>query len=118
MTTRQKARWFFAPVIAGGALLASGCTDAVYFHDHDRGPYTVTQDRVWVTEAPPPARYEVVRRERPGYVWVNGRYRHDGRRYYWQDGHYERIPRRNAHYVPGRWEHRDKGYIWIEGRWD
>ena len=93
MTTRTKALWIFAPVIAGGALLAGGCADSGAVYSHDEGPYTVSRERVVVVDPPPTERYEVVQPARPGYVWVHGHYRHDGRRYYWVNGHYERMPR-------------------------
>jgi hypothetical protein len=46
-------------------------------YDHDRRP------------APPPVRYEPIRR-RPGYVWVAGNYEWRRGRQIWVRGHFER----------------------------
>lgn len=104
-------------VAIGGSSLLMGCTRTVVVHDHDAPPVVRTRETV-VIEAPPPPRVERAPAPRSGYVWVEGHYRHDGRRYEWVPGRWERVPRVDARYVPGRWNRNDRGYIWIEGRWD
>jgi hypothetical protein len=119
MFTAKKILLLCAPVGLAAGFLAGGCYEngrAVYY-DHDPGPYTVTERRVVVVDPPPADRVEVIQPQRRGYVWVNGHYRHDGRRYTWVNGHYERIPRSNARYRPGYWDRRGNGYVWIDGRW-
>jgi hypothetical protein len=66
---------------------------------------------------PPPPRVEVIPRARPGYVWVPGFHRWDGRRYAWVGGHYDRPPRRGAVWVPGEWRGERGGHVWHEGYW-
>ncbi len=72
----------------------------------------------YVRVAPPPA---VVERPpaapRPGYVWVPGYQRWDGRRYVWTGGRWVAPPRRTAVWVPGHWVQRPQGWFWIQGGW-
>lgn len=106
-------------VAVGGAALLVGCTHrTVVVADDDSREVRTVRREVVVVEAPPAPRAEAPPRPRAGYVWVDGYYRHDGRRYVWVPGHWERPPRTEARYVPGRWDRNDRGYIWIEGRWD
>src|ERR1051326_4266513 len=53
----------------------------------------------------------------PGYVWVRGYHRWDGRAYVWEPGRWERPPREHAVWVAPRWEHRHGGWVFVEGRW-
>ncbi len=63
-------------------------------------------------EPPPPAPPE------PGFIWVVGAHRWDGRAYVWERGHYERPPRAGAGYVQGHWEERrGRGKVWVNGHW-
>src|SRR5947208_12078075 len=39
----------------------------------------------------------------PGYVWVPGYQRWDGRSYAWVPGQWQRPPRANARWMPHRW---------------
>jgi hypothetical protein len=70
---------------------------------------------VYVNEAPPPPREEVVR-PRHGYVWVGGHhaYRHHG--YVWSRGHYAH-ERRGREWHDGNWDHSGDRYEWHEGGW-
>jgi hypothetical protein len=58
-----------------------------------------------------------IARPGPGYVWVNGYHRWDGRGYVWAPGRWELPPRRHARWVDHRWVHRRDGWVFVEGRW-
>lgn len=70
---------------------------------------------VEIDEAPPQPQYEEVV-VRPGYVWIQGRWVHDGGRYVWRKGYYEH-ERHGYHWVQGHWERGRRGHVWIEGHW-
>jgi WXXGXW repeat (2 copies) len=53
----------------------------------------------------------------PGYVWVGGYQRWDGRAYAWVPGRWERPPRRHAHWVAPRYVKRGHGWVFVEGHW-
>jgi hypothetical protein len=53
----------------------------------------------------------------PGYVWIAGYHRWDGRAYVWVPGRWERPPHRHAHWVAHHWVHRHGGYVLVEGHW-
>jgi len=74
--------------------------------------------QVYVRIGPPPP---VVERPgpvpRPGYVWIGGYHRWDGRRYVWVPGHYVAPPRHYHRWIPGHWAQGPRGYYWVEGHW-
>ena len=77
-----------------------------------------TYGRVYVRTGPPPIRAEVVGvAPGPGYVWVPGYYRHDGRAYVWVGGRWDRPPRARARWVPAHWERDRRGWYFVEGHW-
>jgi hypothetical protein len=53
----------------------------------------------------------------PGYEWVPGFYRWDGREYGWVAGRWELPPRARARWVPGHWAQDRRGWYFIDGRW-
>jgi len=53
----------------------------------------------------------------PGYVWVSGYHRWDGKAYVWTAGRWEQPPRPHAHWVAHRWVHRHDGWVLVEGHW-
>ena len=53
----------------------------------------------------------------PGYVWITGYHRWDGRAYVWVPGRWELPPRPHARWVEHRWVHRRGGYVFVEGHW-
>jgi WXXGXW repeat (2 copies) len=53
----------------------------------------------------------------PGYVWVGGFHRWDGRAYVWVPGRWVLPPRPHAVWVAGHWRHHHRGYYWVEGHW-
>jgi hypothetical protein len=106
MWTRKLITIALAAVL-GGSLAA--CT--VRGSGHLR-----TTGVVYVEEAPPPPRRVVVV-QRPGYVWIEGRWAYNGGRWAWNDGYYQRA-RADHHWVDGRWERRGRGHVWVDGRWE
>lgn len=80
---------------------------------------SAAQAEVFVRIGPPPPRpVEVIPvRPHPGWVWVPGYHRWDGRAYVWVPGYYVAPPRPRAYWVPGRWVPRRGGWMWVEGHW-
>jgi len=75
-------------------------------------------ERVYVREAPPVERVEVIgRAPGPNYVWVAGRWNWDGRGYAWMPGRWIVAERGYRSWRPGRWAHDRRGWYWIEGHW-
>jgi WXXGXW repeat (2 copies) len=102
----------------GSLLLAALLLPACMVHGsgsaHVSGPVAVIE----VEEAPPPppSHAVVVVEQRPGFVWVEGRYHRRGNRWDWHNGHWER--QRSGHvWVQGRWERRNNRHVWVDGRW-
>lgn len=94
-------------------VLASGCM-AEPVH---RRPMRVDQGYTTMVVAQAPPEWVVARVDsRPGYVWAQGYWRWDGRRYVAVRGHYERA-RPGSRYVQPRWEHRRDGWHWRDGAW-
>jgi hypothetical protein len=75
--------------------------------------------QVYVRIGPPPPRHEVVvRQPGPGYVWIAGYHRWDGRAYVWEPGRWERPDRPYHHrWVPGHWRETHHGWMWVDGHW-
>jgi len=74
--------------------------------------------RVYVRVGPPaPVIERVAVAPGPGYVWVPGYYRWDGRAYLWVPGRYATPPRRHARWVPAHWVRERRGWYFVEGRW-
>jgi len=93
--------------MAFGAMLLSGAEACA-----------ATAGRVYVRVGPP-ARVVEVRpvSPGPGYIWIDGYHRWDGRAYVWVAGRWERPPRPRAVWVPGRWAQDRHGYYWVDGHW-
>jgi hypothetical protein len=53
----------------------------------------------------------------PGYVWLPGFYRLEGRNYAWTPGRWDRAPRARAAWVPAHWAHDRRGWYFINGHW-
>lgn len=74
--------------------------------------------RIYVRVGPPPVVVEHHGpRPHPGWVWVGGYHRWDGRAYAWAPGHWAQPPYARAAWVPGRWVHDRGGWYWTEGHW-
>jgi len=91
-----------------GTLASTGCGATMY----------AGRSRVYVRTGPPPI---VVERRSvapgPGYVWVDGYYRWDGRAYVWSNGRYERPPHPRARWEAGHWQRDRHGWYFVEGHW-
>jgi hypothetical protein len=67
--------------------------------------------------APPPARVEQAE-YRPGYVYIQGHWQRDQRRWNWLPGYYER-ERPGFVYIEGSWRNDPggAGHQWVDGQW-
>jgi hypothetical protein len=72
---------------------------------------------IWVNEAPPPMRHEVVPAARHGYVWAPGYWDYRNHHYVWVKGHWEK-ERHGQYWHPNRWVERDGRWTMEKGRWD
>ena len=83
---------------------------------HGHGSMTVsTGVAVDVYQEPPAPRPET-QMERPGFIWIKGRWNWANNQWVWIDGHWER-QKANQVWVEGRWEKRGTSWHWIEGSW-
>jgi hypothetical protein len=69
-----------------------------------------------VAPQPPPPMFVENVAPRPGYIWANGYWRWDGRRYVAARGHWEPA-RPGYHYVHPHWEQGRDGWHWRAGVW-
>jgi hypothetical protein len=78
---------------------------------------TTTHAGIVVYKAPPqPMVEEASRTERPGFVWVSGRWDWQHGSWQWIGGRWEKV--RTGHsWREGRWEQRGQQWHWIEGEW-
>jgi hypothetical protein len=53
----------------------------------------------------------------PDFVWIRGYHVWNGNAYHWQSGRWERRPHSNASWVDGKWNHTSKGWYWRDGHW-
>ena len=82
------------------------------------GSACVSEGRVYVRVGPPAPIYEVrTVAPGPGYIWVEGYHRWDGRAYVWINGRWAMPPRPRAVWVGGHWDRNSHGYFWVDGRW-
>jgi hypothetical protein len=74
---------------------------------------------IYVREAPPPPRGEVISGIAPGpdYVWVGGYWSHTTAGWTWVPGRWLNRPRAGVVWVPGYWERHPRGHVWVAGRW-
>lgn len=97
-----KTAMFCVAMGAGAALLPSVGSARVY---------------VDVDVAPPPARVEVVPRERHGYVWAPGYWNYNGHRHVWVKGRYLH-ERHGHHWIADSWEDRNGRWHFVAGHWE
>lgn len=72
----------------------------------------------YVATQPPPERVEVI--ERPvgrSFVFVPGRWRWNGREYYWTSGRWVVPGRGRSEWVGGHWVRTPRGWRYAEGHW-
>ena len=95
------------------ALAASlvGCVVSAHGRVVAPAPVAVVE----VDEEPPPPR-AVVMDSRPGFIFIEGRWVHNGGRWVWRDGYYER-ERVGYSWDQGRWERRGNRHVWVDGHW-
>jgi hypothetical protein len=73
---------------------------------------------LYVRVGPPPPVYErAIVSPGPGYAWVPGYYRWDGRAYVWAPGVWTRPPHARSHWVAGHWAQSRHGWYYVNGRW-
>ena len=74
--------------------------------------------RMYVRVGPPAPIVEArVAAPGPGFVWIEGYHRWDGRAYVWTPGRWERPPRARAVWVAPHWVNDRHGWYFVEGRW-
>ena len=66
---------------------------------------------------PPPPYARPMPPPRRGYIWADGHYRWNGRRYVWQEGTWVRA-RRGRHYAQPRWDQDGDRWRYRPGGWD
>jgi hypothetical protein len=94
----------FRKILIAFLLVVGTATARAHFFVNIGPPAPVVEVR-----APPPPG--------PGYVWMPGYYRWDGRAYMWVPGSYVIAPWPGARWIPPHWEHRHGGWLFIEGHW-
>ena len=95
-----------AGIILAGAGVVGACAPAA--------PY----DAIYVPGAPPPVQVEAIGvAPGPDFVWIHGYHRWNGNAYAWQAGRWERRPHAGARWVDGKWNHTSKGWYWRDGHW-
>jgi hypothetical protein len=81
----------------------------------------VVTGEVVATRAPPPMPMEPV--PPPPYgstdtmTWMPGYWRWNGTDYVWTPGAYVSRPRREAYWIPARWDYRAGTWVYVEGHW-
>ena len=107
-------------LFAGAALLATASCAVEVGGPPDASYYEADGDVLYVRNAPPPPRGEVISGLSPGpnYVWVGGYWTHHRPAgWTWVPGRWTPRPRPGVVWVPGYWERHPRGYVWVSGRW-
>ena len=115
---RRLSMAVLVPLCIPGFLWLSSCVVAVPSHEvMVEGPHS--EGEIYVEEAPPPPREEVIVgvAPSPSYVWIGGYWTRHNSDWYWVNGRWAARPRPNAAWVHGRWEPRGRGHVWVRGHW-
>ena len=72
---------------------------------------------IYANVEPPALRVETVPAPRAGYVWAPGYWGYHHRKYVWTNGHYIR-ERHGYTYRQARWEHEGDRWRYYGGGWD
>jgi len=107
MSMRRGVRSTIGALLLAGSLLGTvACATAA-----PRG-------RLYVRVGPPAPIVETrIGAPGPGYMWLPGFYRWEGRNYVWVPGRWDRPPRARATWVPAHWARDRRGWYFVEGRW-
>jgi hypothetical protein len=102
-------------VVAAGLL--SGCV--IRARTRPVGVYYTTGSEVYVTQAMPPPRVEVVPTAAPygGAVWVNGHWAWSGHGWVWTGGNWQRPAHVGAVWVGPRYVYRGGRHVYVTGHW-
>ncbi|HWX56773.1 MAG TPA: YXWGXW repeat-containing protein [Verrucomicrobiae bacterium] len=74
---------------------------------------------IFVKIGPPAVRYEAPPPSPgPGFVWMEGYWAPQGRRYVWVSGRWERAPYEGAYWTHPHYDHYPEGWRMHEGHWD
>ncbi len=114
-TKRNVSRVLVLAAVSG--FLATGC----YSHQAAVRERVVPAPtgRVVVSEAPPPARPEIIApAPTVSHVWLKGYWTFQDGQWVWIPGHWEVRPRTGAVWAPGQWDRTSTGWIWTPGHWD
>lgn len=95
---------YFARAVLCGALFLGGVTG-------------VAQVVVRVAPPPPASVAVIGRAPGPGYVWIGGYQRWDGRAYVWVPGRWVLPPRPGVVWISPRWVHTGGGWVFHKGYW-
>ncbi len=118
---RPQARYVRAWLLAALALTIptlTACFVAVREPAHNTRAF-YAGEQVYITEAPPPPRSDVVVGVAPSrsHVWVENRWMRQHDDWSWGGGRWEARPHSSAVWVNGSWDHRPRGYVWVGGYW-
>lgn len=105
-------------VIGGTALPFAGLLAAC---GNSRPEKLAATNEIVAPRAPPPMPMEPIPPMPLGrgdaMVWMPGYWRWDGMDYVWVSGAYADRPRREAYWIPARWEQRAGRWVYVEGHW-
>ena len=104
MTKRSIVATFISAIaLCATTALASGCVETGRMYVR-LGPPTPIVDVRGVAPG-------------PGYLWIEGYHRWDGRAYVWTAGRWELPPRGHNAWVQGHWAHDGHGWYYVQGHW-
>lgn len=119
--------WFFSfpllpiVIIVLIILAITGCAVEVGAPSRDVTYYEAGAggDVIYVNEAPPAPREELIVGAAPGpnYVWVGGHWAHRPSGWTWVSGRWTPRPREGVVWVPGHWDRHPRGHVWVAGHW-
>ncbi len=93
--------------LASALLGAAGCA-----HSQSNHPSLGETSAI---EAPP-APLDPYYTDKPGHVWVHGRWARNDGQWVWQEGYYEK-ERPGQVYCNGFWDRKDGSFVWVDGYW-
>jgi hypothetical protein len=104
--------------LALGVPSLSACLVAVREPPGDGGESSPGNE-VYVDEAPPPPRSDLIVGVAPSrsHVWVENYWSRHDEGWSWGGGHWEARPYQGSVRVNGHWEQRPRGFVWVGGYW-